>query len=223
MLKVLSLVILFCSLSFAKTPLQYANDVESAVTSESPDFTFTKKWADYGVNAGIYRAVQELRRKGKTDFANDLQVTWERTYRSSLFTSSRDIGDHKPAIVWLAEQYDKVELVLSAEVCRALHISDIKSLNHGIPVTIHPKDFPMDNVPGERIDEYRRHFAGGPSGNDYYYGVIPVVAYWAAFAGCQASGLAVGCGVVASLTERLIDIVAAPISDKVYNRFNGGE
>lgn len=221
MKKVLLLLAFVCLPLIAKTPLQFANDVEESMNGETASFPFVHKWAQTGMNHSMYIAIQELRRKGKTEFASELQSKWENVYHQDMFYSDRNIGDHAPVSQWIAEKYELIELYLGKDVCRALHISDIKSLNHGVPVTIHPGTFTMDSVQGEKVDEYVRHFAGGPSGDDYYYGVVPVCAYWAAFIGCQAAGGSMVCGLVGSLTERLIDVIAPCLGVKVFDKFAG--
>lgn len=195
--------------------------MEESVDNDTCDFSFVKDSADKAMNAALNRALIQLRKKNNFELAEEIQTGWELNYGASLF-STRNIGDHKPVNQWLSDQYQKIEFFLGQNVCKVLHISDIKTLNNGIPVVIRPGSFPMDSVTGDRVDEYRRHFAGGPAGDDTYYGVIPVLIYWTTNIGLTAAGIPVISSLVASIAERLMDIAAASLSDRVFNRFNGG-
>jgi hypothetical protein len=217
---ILSLMIV-CSLSYGKTPLQYATEMEQSVETDRVDFPIVKKYADQAVDGALKRAIKELRKKGYSSYAQTIEFEWTAYYGNSLFTDERNIGDHKPINQWLAEKYQVIEMFLGVEVCKALHISDIKTLNFGIPVTIHPCSFPMDLVQGERVDEYVRHFAGGPNGDDTYYGVIPVITYWAVVIPLTPT-LPIGAGIVASIAERLMDIAAVSLGKRVYEKRCGG-
>lgn len=221
MKKVLSLVMLLCSLSFGTTALQYARDMESNLDRETVNFPIIKNYADKAINGAFSRAFTELRRKGYGQKADEIEMEWE-AYGRTMFVEDRNIGDHKPISVFIAEKYELIEMMLGQAVCKATHISDIKTLNSGIPVVIHPKTFLMDLVQGERVDEYVRHFAGGPAGDDTYYGVIPVCIYWAVNIGLTAAGAPIVSSLVASVAERLMDIAAVNIGEKIYNKFNGG-
>ncbi len=216
---IFTFIILFSFSSFGKTALQYAREMENEVDNETCEFSIIKDHADKAINAALMRAITQLRQKGNFELAEEVQTGWELNYGASLF-QSRNIGDHAPVNKWLSDEYNKIEFFLGQNLCKVLHISDIKTLNNGIPVVIRPVTFPMDNVTGDRIDEYRRHFAGGPSGNDSYYGVIPVLIYWTTNIGLTAAGGPVISSLVASIAERLMDIAAAGLSDRVFNRFN---
>lgn len=220
-MKTLLFVIMFLStLSFGKTALQYARELEETIDSETADFPMVKAYADQAVNGALSRAYDELRKKGHGDVADSIEREWNSVYGASFFSDTHNIGDHKPISQWLSDKYELIEGFLGVEVCKATHISDIKTLNSGITTTIHPGTFPMDNVSGDRQVEYVRHFAGGPSGDDTYYGVIPVIIYWSVNIGLTAAGVPVVSSLIASVAERLMDIAAVELGNRVYIKFN---
>lgn len=217
------LCILFSLNALGKTSLQYAREIEDGIENDTVEMPFLKNYVDRAINGALKRAIGELRKKGAQSFADEIEYEWAMYYGESLFVSNRPIGDHKPISQWLSEKYEQIEAILGIEVCEQLHISDIKSINHGVPVSIHPCSFQMDNVSGDRVDEYVRHIAGGPIGDDKYYGVLPVISWWAAEIGCLASGGAFICGPIAMVTEKVMGVVSPSIGRKIYEKRCGGE
>lgn len=217
-MKVLSLLVFLSLPIYADTALQYARAIESSIDSDSVEFPWVKAHLDAAMNGALQRSQDELVKRGYFNEAERMRYEWATYYKGSLFVSDRDIGDHKPIIQWINTQYKTIELLLGKDVCRLLHISDMLTFNSS-NVTVRPCSFPMDNVQGERIDEYRRHFAGGPKGNDYFYGTIPALTYWVVNIGLTAVGVPIVSSLIASVAERLMDIAAANLSDSVYNRF----
>ena len=215
-------LLLACNVSLA-LPLQVAAEIEAQIDSDtSLDMPVIKRLSDRAIDSAINLAAQELRKKGKHAEAEDMLMEWKSIYGSSLKYMGRQIGDHKPLSQWLKEKYDLIEFVLGVDICKKMHLSDIKSLNHGFPVVVKPCSFPMDSVTGTRKDEYKRHFCGGPQGADTYYGVIPVVTYWAAYGTCIGATMGTGyvlvCGLAGNTAERLIGMVADDLSDRLFDR-----
>src|SRR4051812_32358064 len=162
---------------------------------ESGNITTLALRTDQALNQLVARGLSELRTKGDEAYATRTEWDWGQNYqgyltRALMRRGGRDIGDHAPLIQWLASFYDHLELVLGVDACRSLHLSDIKTFNFCIPVVFHPCTFPMDNVQGEREDEYRRHFAQGT----VYYGLCSVVVYWIADIACMAGTYGTGIG-----------------------------
>ena len=108
-------------------------------------------------------------------------------------------------------------MALGVEVCKALHLSDIKTFNFTLPIVFRPCSFPMDAVTITRKAEYRNHFAQGK----VYYGLVPVITYWAINAPCMigTAGLATMlCGPAASIAEWFMGYSIAPwLSDKIFD------
>lgn len=174
---------------------------------------------DFAIEQIITRSVAALRDQDFDDDADKIEKEFVpfKNYLSRSF-GSRDIGDHDPLILWLAVVYEGIELKLGVEVCKALHISDIKTLNFCIPIVFKPCTFPMGLVAISRQEEYKNHFAKGL----VYYGLIPVITYWAIDIGCLAATSGAGsflCGLGATLGERLMGNRLAPrLSDLVFTR-----
>lgn len=218
MFKALAVTLFLCLPLFADTALQYARAIEASVDSDSTDFSFVKTHMDASMNAILSVAQNELVKRGYFNEAENMKYEWSMNYGSTLFQDGRAIGDHKPIIQWINNQYYVIQALLGQDVCRLLHISDMLSLNSS-NITLRPKTFPMDNVTGERVDEYVRHCAGGPkSNNEYFYGTIPVITYWFVNLGMTAVGVPIVSSLVASVAERLMDIAAVSLCTKIYNR-----
>lgn len=163
-----------------------------------------------------------LEAKGYRNQAYYIKYQWRTFYRAELMRVAMasqfgdDIGDHSPLWQWLADVYDKVEKALGVEVCKALHLSDIKTMNYGLPIVFRACTFPMDNVTIGREHEYRNHFAKG----SVYYGVVPVATWWAISIGCWSGTSGVGsflCALAATGAEWLMGNVIAPhLSDQIF-------
>lgn len=167
----------------------------------------------------LRKAAFHMEKAGHKPEADEILRQWDETYQFELMeTVTRDIGDHPPLSDWLAVTYMAIELALGVETCKSLHLSDIKTINYAIPVVFKPCTFPMDGTNIPRKDEYRMHFAEGK----VYYGLIPVVTYWAVEIPCMigASGfLSLVCSPVASIAEYVCaKKIAPPLSDKIYER-----
>lgn len=228
-------ILLLSILSYGKTPLGIAVEVEAdvnsdldSITNNHPVLTRMQKRVDAAANGALNVAVGELKKKGKFELSDQIKTEWQMYYGSSLFASNRNIGDHKPVSQWLSDRYEQIELVLGKSFCINSHIADLKSLNFGVPVVFHPCNFPMDMIKDPRVVEYKRHFCGGTAGDDEYNGVLPVVSYWAVYVGCEAASQGLGfvavCGMAATGVEKFIqNFVAGAVSDRIYNKSCGGK
>lgn len=224
MTKVLSLLLLFCFPVFSDnygTPLQHSARVEQDILNGK----LAARTEEAMTNL-IGVAYGELRKKGHKYEAETMQNEWYSTYRQmfrNYANAMRDIGDHKPLSQWLADKYTMLEMVLGVTACKQTHLSDIKTFNFTIPVVFRPCTFPMDAIGGERINEYRNHFSEGQT----YYGLVPVTTYWVVYgvttAATMGGGFMFVAGLAGSLAEKLIAVVTPKMSDKVYNKFCGGE
>lgn len=176
----------------------------------------TDKALEYMVDRGT----NELEKRGFYEEAYQYRHQFDSRFRGVLERSvvTRDIGDHKPLIQWLQDYYDILELALGVETCKALHLSDIKTLNHCIPVVFKPCTFEMDSVTIPRKEEYKNHFAE----DDTYYGLMPVVVYWLCDIPCLFATSGVGamlCGPIASVAEYSVAKWVAPrVSDWIFER-----
>jgi len=229
-MKTFLLAALLCLPVFADTyEERVAKLIGQEIQNDSKVFNVLKRRSDEAMNAALALAVEELKLKGKTQLAVNIEWEWQTIYGRSLFNSSRGIGAHKPINQWVADQYELIEAVLGRDFCIRSHIADIKSLNFGVPVTVDPCDFPMDGIEGARSTEYKRHFCGkSPKVQDEpYFGTVPVITYWAVYVGCLAgtsgTGFSFACGFAGEIAERVsAAYIAPPLSDFTFKRACGG-
>lgn len=165
----------------------------------------------------MFIAVKNLKRRGFTQEANELSREWKRhenTLQILVMKPNRDIGDFKPLSEFLAKAYDKLEEKLGLEICRALRLSDIKTLNYAIPVVFAPcKHNEL------QFDLHLCH-------DSKYRGLLPVVAYWTTSITCSVATFGAGyffvCSPIAMLVELGMDRVACPwLSPRLYEAFCG--
>ncbi len=215
----LAIAFLACTILQARTPLAIAREVESEIISDSPDMAYTKKIINQGMNRAIEIAVANLNKKKQYQLADEVYYVWKFTYNRTLF-DSRDIGDHDGIFEWVNTTYRRIELVLGRELCVSSHIAAMLTFNSA-NVVVRPCSFPMDFVTGDRITEYRRHFAGkSPMSDSNYNGVIPEAIYFAVEIGCLAGTSGAGsflCSLAATAGSKMIATFVAPkLSDRVY-------
>jgi hypothetical protein len=186
----------------------------------------TAQRTDEALDALVARGLQKLHEKGDEYFADRFELQWSDKFRGFLThamvqNDMRDIGDHKPLIQWLATFYDHLESVLGVNICKSLHLSDIKTFNYCIPIVFHPCTFPMDNVTVSREAEYANHFAQGA----VYYGLIPVVVYWVCDISCLAATSGIGamlCGPLSGGAEFIMGKWFAPkLSNRLFEKVCG--
>ena len=180
---------------------------------------------DKAIKNLLNTAEKELTRKGHDDVASELRMEYGERFDGFLtrmVSDGRNIGDHKPLWDWLGRAYAKIEGALGLTICQLLHLSDLKTINYGIPVVFHPCTFPMDHVQGDRIVEYRRHFSGKADG-EIYDGLIPVISYWVAWGVCEGATWGTGWFIICSPIATLVEIaeerwITPKLSDKIYTR-----
>ena len=171
----------------------------------------------------IKLGARTLRRKGFTADAYHLEDEYNGYFRGFLErmvkSQERKIGDHKPLSAYLAIAYEILELKLGLTLCSMLHLTDLKTLNYGIPVVFHACTFPMDAVTVPRKDEYRNHFAG----DGRYAGLVPVISYWVVWGFCEAATWGAGwffiCSPLGTVCEIVMEKYIAPgLSDRIFDR-----
>ena len=161
---------------------------------------------DRALNALIRLGWYKLSRVGQKEAANKMLREWEGQWQGevSRLWLTRGIGDHRPLSQWLAEKYTMMEFLLGKDVCHALRLDDIKTINFGIPVVISC----VDNV--DEV-EYGRHFIADEVNG--YRGLGPVVAFWVTEFACVGFTWGTGflyCGPIAMGVEYLTKQFVAP-------------
>lgn len=200
------LLAIFCSVAFGdgeigKTFMPKGQGKDSAQTREIVK-TYKKEVQEgrfaertnLALNAIVRFAAFQLTLKGHKDEADKLIAEWESGFDGYLLR--RDLGDHAPLSMWLAEKYAMIEFILGTEVCHFLRLDDIKTINYGIPVVFKC----VDDVD---VVEYGKHF-------------IPlsgVAVYWSSFFACVGGTWGTGflfCSPISMGAEWLTETWAAP-------------
>lgn len=225
-MKLLLFLCLFACALQATTPARVVANVESSILSDDESMSQIKSVMNNGMNRALQRAIDELNSRGETALASQINSEWVSKFGGSLFSSDRDIGDHKGISQWINDTYRKIEFVLGRDFCVNTHIAALLTFNSA-NVVVKPCSFPMDSVSGTRIDEYRRHFAGKSANSDSRYnGVIPEATFFACEIACLTGTAGAGsvlCGIAASIGEKIMAMfVAPPLSDKIFKRACGG-
>lgn len=207
-----------------------ARDLEDGKALERAESTF---------DAMFYKAAVELRKKDRADLAERLLAEWDGTGRALLTEAGlTDVGDHSPFSIWVATWYAKLESVLGVRIMELTHLRDIWVINYTLPVVFRPSAdsrWCLEHLDADQDDcqsEYRRHFAGttwqrqpDPHADDIqHHGFAGVVTYWAVWAGCQAAGGSLACGLAGTGAEFLMERYVAPrLSDRIFLRVNADQ
>ncbi len=164
---------------------------------------------------GIYQiGISNLRRKGYRAEADQLQRDWDTVVSTEIMRvlnkKNRDIGDWEPLSIKLALAYELLEYKLGYQICFALRLTDLKSLNYGIPVVFQPCEY--------GLSEFHKHFVH----DDRYRGVAPLVSYWTTVISCSIMTAGAGyffiCSPLGMAVELGMDKVVAPwLAPKIYN------
>lgn len=196
--------VLFSLVAFSEEePVMTGFTPELSVRTNRLAFKFRKdiergdlrKRTDRALGAIVHLAIYKLRLSGHKKEAAQLKKEWEGQWEGYLLRT-RDLGDHKPLSIWLAQKYEMLELILGETVCKALRLTDIKILNYGIPVVFSC----LDNVD---IYEYSLHF-------------IPfskTVSWWVTELTCVGGTWGSGflyCGFISTGVEFLVGEYVAP-------------
>lgn len=156
------------------------------------------------VKLGAYK----LRKKNDQYTARQIEVIWKH-YDGMLIDlalGTRDIGWYEPISDGLALIYDLMEQQLGFEVCHALRLDDIKTINHGLRVAFRPCYY--------GYDEYFKHLAKDPK----YRALLPVLSYWTVVIGCSYATYGIGYVIICSpagyIIEKVVENRIAPKATK---------
>ncbi len=165
------------------------------------------------LDALVKKSIAKLRKSGFSQDADQFEYEWVTYFANGLSDiSAEEIGDHQPLSLWLVGFYNQLEKKLGFNVCHFLRLDDIKILNYGIPVTIHP-----EGHRGETWDivEYRKHFVP----------VSAAIVYWTSDEACTyaTTGLSsLLCGQVGEILRAAAEKFVSPkLSNYVYKKANG--
>lgn len=223
------LIALLASICLTSFAAQYKESDVKAIASQinDPKLLNLAQKTDKVIGLIISHAVETLHDQGFDRDAEEINMQYKSSYRGfveNMVSDTHHIGDHKPLLDWLAKTYATIESKLGVQTCKALHLSDLKTINFAIPVVFHPCDFNMDNLPVDRQSEYRRHFSKDDN-SDALYGLVPVTTYWIIEGACLVGTSGLGsilCGIGASGAEWFMGNSIAPsLSDALFNKICG--
>jgi len=238
-MKLLLSILLLAHVSFASAQKQYVEDSFGPVNPREVKLIISELETVYGEHGKAQRIAKRLetrlaqttftalegllkftymtlRANGHWSLAYALQREWHYDQRHRferyLYAQGRVIGDYPPLSQWLADWYDKIEAALGKPMCDLLHISDIKSINHGIPVVFDPC------FPQWTKQDFKEHFAT----DGIYHGLGSVVVYWVSYATCSfgsfGTGFFVFCAAFCNGVEYAFEYtIAGPLADKIYD------
>lgn len=182
---------------------------------------------DVTIGQIVNRGLSSLRDQGFDSEADKYESDYYTTYEgfvTKMVQDTRHIGDHAPLLAFLTTLYNSLEKNVcggNVQLCKALHLTDIKTINYAIPVVFHPCTFDLNGLNVDREAEYRRHFAQDDDANALY-GLMPVILYWGIEGACifGTSGIgAILCGIAAAGAEHLVARTLAPnIADRIFVR-----
>lgn len=193
---------------------------------DDPTLMNLAKKTDTALASIISHAVSTLHDQGFDRQAEEINMQFKSSYRGyvTMMVSQRHIGDFAPLLQWMTTTYNSIEAALGVQTCKALHLSDLKTLNYCIPVCFKPCTFALSGR-FDRRTEYRLHFAMDNGGvgdpENSLYGLSSVIVYWVIDVGCLSatSGLASClCGIAASGGEYFMgNLIAPPIANKIFD------
>jgi len=156
-------------------------------------------------------SARQLRKNGDHYTAKQVEAIW-REYDGMLIDlafNTRDIGWFEPISDALSLIYELTEAKLGFDVCHALRLDDIKTINHGLRVAFRPCYY--------GYDEYFKHMAKDPK----YRALLPVLSYWTIVIGCSYATYGIGYVVICSpagyIIEKVVENRVAPkATEKLY-------
>lgn len=209
-----------------------ANRKARVFQNDVTDIDALAQKTDAAIDGILHIAYLNLKRNGFDDEAKQIRSEWmndhkgeiERIISSRLYRGTWDIGDFAPLSKWLDSVETKVETLLGYQLAFALRVTDLKTLNFGIPVVFNPCKYGMT--------EFECAFCGDSHCDNAdthpYRGVVPVVAYWAVAITCDIATYGAGyffiCSPIAQLVSWDVDKYIAPkLFTPIFNDVCGGK
>lgn len=209
------LILAFCGLGFGLEDTRYKYQVEEQLYRAGfkiENFYDLAVLSNDSIRNIVKLSALKLRKKGYPETASEVEAIW-RHYDGRLIDialGTRDIGWFDPISNALALIYELTEAKLGFDVCHALRIDDIKTINFALRVAFRPCYY--------GYDEYYKHMVIDPK----YRGLIPVLSYWTVVIGCSYATYGIGyviiCSPAAYVIEKIVANRIAPVAvDKLYN------
>lgn len=191
--------------------IEYSNQKIESFQSDYEHFEKIAEKSNLALRSIFYIATLNLKKNGFNETAKEIENGWEkfdgRIVR--IIQNERGIGDFKPMSEWLQKAYEKIEEKLGYQLCLALRLSDIKTINHGLYVLINLCEF--------EFNDFKEHFVN----DGRYRGLLPVISYWATIMACSIGTYGIGyffiCSPIGMLVELGVDKKVAPyLAPKLY-------
>lgn len=204
-----------------RTPVRaIMQDVERDLSSNDKGLTASR--LDQTVDAIVKRTTAVMEERGYKVEADEIRMEYYAKFKNYLtamtLNKAADLGDLAPFSDFLTRVHAKAEDLLGETLCKFLHVHDIYIINYALPVVFAPSEHDLES--------FQNHFTGkhilGPLWE--YYGLAPVVAYWAVNVTCIAGTWGMGivgfvCSPIASVAENVFGIYLSPrLGEFVWKR-----
>lgn len=189
-----------------------AQNTIAEISKDVKSITHTEK----AMNQLLDTTANVLRKNGFAKEAEKVNSEWLQMHEIYFGNDMKffKLGDHAPLNQWLSEIYNMAEASLGAEKCASYHLDDIKAINYGFPVTIHPSGDPETGKAWGMV-EYAEHFVP----------FTTAASYWAGYFACKnlikSAYIANMCSSSLDTFRSTIQTNIAPaVSDEIYAHFN---
>lgn len=189
---------------------QVENQVQDLEKSLNSFYRVAER-SNLAIRAIVKIAAINLRANNFYKEAIEIEELWGRFDGQlvDIALNKRDIGWFEPLSDTLAIIYEIIEQKLGFEMCHALRLDDLKTINFGLHVAFRPCIY--------GFDEFYKHMADDPK----YRALLPVISYWATVISCTVATHAIGyffvCSPIGWAIERVVENRIAPkITFKLY-------
>lgn len=203
---------IFLTTNVAQAFLRHDKDVEGKIYDTGFQIKDLEDLADashHALSNIVGVASYELSRRGHFETAQMVEAIWRHTeirFHDAVLLQ-RDIGWYEPISDALALIYDLTEQKLGYDLCHALRLDDIKTINHGLVVAFRPCFY--------GFEEYFKHLVEDPK----YRGLLPVLSYWTIVIGCSYATYGIGYPFICSPTAYVVErIVRKRVAPKAVNQ-----
>lgn len=195
-----------------KQETQEAERREGSLEQSLSSFYRVAERSNLAIRAIVRIAGINLRANNFHKEAIEIEQLWERFDGQlvDIALNKRDIGWFEPLSDTLAIIYEIMEQKLGFEMCHALRLDDLKTINFGLYVAFRPCIY--------GFDEFYKHLADDPK----YRALLPVISYWSSVISCSVATHGLGyffiCSPIGWAIERVVEKRIAPrVTPKLYD------
>lgn len=194
-----------------KPEMEYAEEQSPNLERGLNSFYQVADRSNTAIRAIVKIAAINLRANNFHKEAIEIENLWQ-THDGQLVEialNQRDIGWFEPISDTLAVIYEIIEQKLGFDMCHALRLDDLKTINYGLYVAFRPCIY--------GFDEFYKHMANDPK----YRALLPVISYWATVISCSVATQGIGyffvCSPIGWAIERVVEKRVAPkVTPKLY-------